>query len=88
MNFYDVWISGDKKFHIITKMETEHIINCIKQLNNMEALNKNRNFEDLTQTELESIHETGQPAWVVLNAKGFLSSFNNEVSKREKEKNT
>ena len=82
VNIYDVWIDGENKVHIIKEMDTDYIINVVRQINKVSDSWRTKSFDDLSQNDLNRITEPLQKAWYVVNAREYLKSFKKELQTR------
>lgn len=82
VNIYDVWIDWENKVHIIKDMDTNYIISVVRQINKASNSWRMKNFDDLSQNDLNKITEPLQKAWYVVSAREYLKSFKKELQLR------
>lgn len=82
MNLYDVWIDGLQGFHPIEKMDTNYILYCVEEIYKAASNWRLDTFDDLTAADLKQFNKPLDRAWFVLNARGYLYRFRNELIAR------
>ena len=82
MENYEYWFDAEGNPHEISKMNTQYIKNCLKQLHNM--LNSWRGIapEELSMEELKDKDEVGMKAWFVFNGIKYIHAFTEEFDRR------
>jgi hypothetical protein len=85
MSKYEYWVDADENAHIISKMDTQYIQNCLNQLRKWLDAWHGIIPEQLTAKELKKKDEVGMKAWFVFNGIGYIDAFVEEINKRMKE---
>lgn len=82
MRNYIYWFDAMNQCHEISKMDTQYIYNCLKELKKMLDSWHGIIPEQLTEEELKLKDEVGMKAWFVFHGTNYIDAFCNELKRR------
>lgn len=80
---FEYWFDSYGQAHEISKMDTEYICNCLRNLNKWLTLWRGVIPEQLTTEEMKDRNRVGMKAWFVFNGIQYIESFCAELERRK-----